>query len=168
MIAAVKAVHIAALVVWCAGLIALPVILHLYGRGARVATQSGFAEFRTLSHRSYIAIVTPAAVMAIAAGTALIFMAQINDPWLMAKLIAVAWMVLIHAWMGHLISQTGKGGGSYIMPTPLIGLAAAVILIAVVLWLVLAKPDLAPLLNITPDWLRQPLGRELPPALVPI
>lgn len=168
MIAAMKALHIATLSVWCAGLIALPVILHLYGRSARITTQAGFSEFRLLSHRSYTVVITPAAVIAIAAGTALIFMVEINDAWLMAKLAAVAGMVLVHAWMGHLISETGEGGGAYRMPPPLIALVLGVPLMVAVLWLVLAKPDLAGLIDLVPAWLRQPLGRELPPGLVPI
>jgi protoporphyrinogen IX oxidase len=168
MIAALKALHIAALSIWCAGLIALPVILHRQGRGPGAATQAGFAAFRLLSHRSYIAVVTPAAVIAIAAGTALILLAEVRAPWLIAKLAAVAGMVLLHAWMGHLIAQSGKGAGRYRMPPPLIALAAGVPLMGLVLWLVLAKPDLAPILALIPEVLRQPLGRPLPPGLVPI
>jgi protoporphyrinogen IX oxidase len=168
VIAFMKALHIAALVVWCAGLIALPLILSAYGRGSRITTQAGYSEFRVLSHHSYTMVITPAAVIAIGAGTALIFLEQVNDPWLMAKLGAVAGMVLLHAWMGHMISQAGDEGGSYRLPPPLLALAGGVPLMALVLWLVLAKPDLAPLLDRVPEWLRQPLGRELPPGLVPI
>ena len=168
MIALTKAVHIAALAVWCAGLLALPVILQAYGRRPEARTQAGFAEFRRLAHRAYIALVTPAAVIAVAAGTALIFMEGLRDPWLMAKLAGVAGMVLIHAWLGHLIGKSGEGAGRYRLPSPLPALGALIVLMGAVLWLVLAKPDLAPLAEHLPDWLRQPLGRELSPALVPI
>ncbi len=168
MIALMKALHIAALAVWCAGLVALPVIMQHYGRGARVRSAAGFAEFRLLSHRGYTRVVTPAAVIAIAAGTALIFMVEIREPWLMAKLAAVAGMVLVHTWLGHLIAQAGEHRGGYRLPSTLPALLSVLPLMGLVLWLVLAKPDLAPLADLLPDWLRQPRGRELPSVLVPI
>ena len=168
MIALTKALHVASLAVWCAGLIALPLVLQVYGRSPQVRTQAGFAEFRLLSHGAYIKVITPAAVIAIAAGTLLIFLEGINDPWLIAKLAAVACMVLLHAWLGHLITQTGEGAGRYRMPTPLPALVVLLVLMALVFWLVLAKPDLAPPAELLPDWLRQPRGRDLPPALIPI
>ncbi len=168
MIALGKALHVAGLAVWCAGLLALPLIIHLYGRHPRIRTQAGFAEFRLLAHRAYTRLVTPAAILAIAAGTALIFLEGLRDAWLMAKLATVAGMVLIHAWLGHVISRTGEGAGQYRLPSPLPALVALVVLMALTLWLVLAKPDLAPLAERLPDWLRQPRGRELAPPLVPI
>ena len=168
MIAALKALHIAALSIWCAGLIALPVLMQAYGRGARATTEAGFGEFRLLSHGAYTKLVTPAAVIAIAAGTALIFAVPLATDWLLAKLIAVAGMVLLHAWLGHLINKSGEQCGRYRIPSPLWALAGALPLMALVLWLVLAKPDLAALVEALPEWMRQPLGRELPPALTPI
>ena len=168
MIALTKAVHIAALAVWCAGLIALPVILQAYGRSPAVHTQPGFATFRLLSHRAYTRLVTPAAVIAIAAGTALIFLGHLRAPWLWAKLAAVAGMVLVHAWLGHVIAQAGEAAGGYRLPSPLPALLGAVALMAATLWLVLARPDLAGWIATLPDWLLQPRGRELAPSLVPI
>ena len=168
MIAALKATHIAALSVWCAGLLLLPVLMHLHGRGAAVARQDGFLRFRRLSHHSYTRIISPAAVIAVAAGTLLILSLELVAPWMLSKLIAVAGMVLVHAWLGHLIAQTGERAGNYRMPSPLIGLVLAIALMLIVLWLVLAKPDLAPLVERLPAWLRGPQDRELPPVLVPI
>jgi putative membrane protein len=168
MIALFKALHIIGLVVWCAGLIALPIIIQAYGRPASVRTQSGYSEFRLLTHRAYVELVTPAAVIAVGAGTVLIFMEEIRDPWMMAKLAAVAGMAICHAWIGHMVSMTGERNGTYRLPSPIPVLCGAVGLMGMVLWLVLAKPDLAPLANTLPDWLRQPLGRELPSSLVPI
>ena len=168
MIAALKALHIAALAVWCAGLVALPVLMHVYGRPERMRTQAGFAEFRLLAHRSYTRVVTPAAVVAIAAGSVLIVVLRLADPWMLAKLVAVAGMVLVHAWLGQLVALTGQRGGYWAMPSPLIGLVLGVPLMGVVLWLVLAKPDLWALAEALPEALRQPQGRSLPDAAVPI
>jgi len=168
MIAVLKFVHISALALWCAGLVALPVILHFYGRGDSHRTQAGFERLRHLTHFSYIGMLGPAAVVAIAAGTALIFLLELVDAWMMVKLVAVAGMALVHAWLGHLTSQIGHGAGEYRLPPPLLALVAVLPLMGVVLWLVLAKPDLQPLIEQLPEFLRVPQGRELPEGVVPI
>ncbi len=168
MIAALKALHIATLAIWCAGLIALPVLMHVHGRPERMRTQAGYAEFRLLAHRVYTRVVTPAAVIAIAAGSVLIVLLRLVDPWMLAELVAVAGMVLVHAWLGQLVALTGARGGHWAMPSPLIGLALGLPLMAAVLWLVLAKPDLWALAEALPQTLREPQGRSLPDAAVPI
>jgi protoporphyrinogen IX oxidase len=168
MIPALKALHIAALSVWCAGLIALPLLIRNYGREEAVRTQAGFAEFRVLSHRAYTKLVTPAAVIAVAAGTVLIFRLEPPPDWLLAKLFAVAGLVLVHAWLGYLIGRAGEISDGRHMPPALPALLLAVGLMGAVLWLVLAKPELDPLVDRLPGWLQSPQGRELPPDLVPI
>lgn len=153
MIALAKFLHIGTLVVWCAGLIALPVLLHLY-RGAR--RQRRWSEFRLLTHTGYTLIATPAAVIAIAAGTVLIFAEGVFEPWLLAKLALVAGMTLIHAWLGHLILQSGERGPEWKMPPPLIGLAIGLPLMLGVLALVLVKPELRGLETLLPGWALEP------------
>lgn len=153
MIAALKAIHIAAMLCWCAGLVALPLMLISYGHARR---QVRYSEFRLLTHYGYVGFATPAAVIAVAAGTALIFAAGVFDLWFVAKLAFVSGMALTHAWIGHLIEQSGQkrhdraparpGGRGYRMPLPALALAAGISCMIAVLWLVLAKPDL--------DWLR--------------
>jgi len=158
MIAALKFLHIAALLCWCAALIGLPMLLAQY-RGAR--SQSRFAEFRQMTHYGYIGFACPAAVIAIGAGTALIFAADLRDDWLMLKLVFVAGMALVHAWLGHLILQSGEGEGRYRMPPPLIALALVLPQMAVVFFLVLAKPDLFWLVDLLPAILLTPQGASL-------
>ena len=158
MIAILKFLHISALLCWCAALIALPLLLHHY-RGARV--QSRFTEFRLVTHTGYIAFATPAAVIAIAAGTALIFVAEVRGEWLWVKLVFVCGMALVHAWLGHLILRSGETGGQYQMPPPLIAILLVVPQIAVVLWLVLDKPDLAWIAGLLPAILLEPQGGSL-------
>lgn len=168
MIAFLKALHIAALSIWCAGLVLLPVLMYLHGRQPGVSTQEGFAMFRRLSHFSYTKVITPAAVIAVSAGTILIIALHLVDAWMLAKLVAVAGMVLVHAWLGHLISMTGEGGGHYAMPSPLIALVLGIPLMLAVLWFVLAKPDLTGFTAMLPGFLLEPQGRELPGSLIPI
>lgn len=161
MIAALKAIHIAAMLCWCAGLIALPLLLIAYGHARR---QVRYSEFRLLTHYGYIGFATPAAVIAVVAGTALIFAAEVFDLWFVAKLAFVSLMALTHAWIGHLIEQSGlqrRGRGSdpgrgYEMPWPGIALAIGLPSMAAVLWLVLAKPDLAWVADLLPDIMQAP------------
>lgn len=168
MIALIKAFHIAALALWCAGLLALPIMLHLHGRGPQVRRQAGYAAFRLLTHRAYTRVVTPAAVVAIAAGSTLIVLLRVIDPWMLAKLAVVSCMVLLHVWLGHLVDRSGAGRAHLRMLPPLVGLVTALPLIGTVLWLVLAKPDLSGLITLLPEALRAPQGRLLPEAVVPI
>ncbi|MGE4340295.1 MAG: CopD family protein [Pigmentiphaga sp.] len=158
MIAALKFLHIVGLAFWCAALIALPLLLHLYG-GARRERQ--FIEFRLLTHIGYIALATPAALLAISAGTALIFLERVFEPWLFVKLAFVAAMALIHMWFGHLIQRSGEERKSNWMPGPVVGLLLVAPLIATVLWLVLAKPAPQMFETLIPHFLLVPQDRGL-------
>ena len=168
MIALLKSVHIIALAVWCAGLLALPLLLQVYGRREEIRTQAGFSEFRLLMHAAYTRIVTPAAVITIVAGTILIFVLGLTADWLALKLVAVAGMALVHAWIGHLSVLASEGRGSYDMPSTLFVLPVALLCMGAVLYLVLAKPDLHALIEALPLDLRTPQDRPLPSAFVPI
>lgn len=156
MIALVKAVHIAALLLWCAGLIALPLML---SRHRRRESQMHYSRLRLLTHDSFSFIVTPAAVIAIAAGTLLIWLRQAFEPWMYAKLAAVGLLVCLHAFIGHVVVETSERRGGYLPPPAAPLLLAILLVISVILLLVLDKPRIE---NIAPDWLRTPLGRQLP------
>lgn len=168
MIAAFKALHIAALSIWCAGLVMLPVLMHAYGRGPAIRTQAGYTEFRWLTHYGYIALLTPAAVVAVSAGTVLIFLQEVLDIWMMVKLLAVTGMVLVHAWLGHLVVVAGEGNGAYNLPPVAVALVVVLPLIAVVLWLVLAKPTLEDLVALFPEFMTEPRGNPIPSQFNPI
>ena len=168
MIAVLKAAHIIALSIWCAGLILLPILLHVYGRRPEIRTQAGYAEFRWLTHYSYTGVITPAAVIAVMFGTILIFALEVLDAWMLAKLIAVSGMVLLHAWLGHLIVQAGEGRGAYRTPMAGLSLLALAPLIGLVLWLVLAKPSLEELITLLPSALQEPRGNQIPARFDPL
>ena len=95
----VKALHIAALVVWCAGLLGLPLMLskHEIGEG-----QASYSQLRLLTHRAYSYLVTPAAIIAISAGTLLIFLAGVFTLWMFVKLLMVGVLVAWLGWTGLL------------------------------------------------------------------
>lgn len=168
MIALLKAVHIIGLSIWMAGLLILPVVMQIYGRRSEMRTQPGFDEFRWLTHYAYTRAVTPAAIVAIIAGTALIFAHHVLSIWMLAKLVAVSGLVLLHAWLGHVIVEAGEAHGSYRMPVIGLLLVPTLALILVVLWLVLAKPDLGALLDTLPEFLREPRGNDIPARFNPL
>ncbi|MFN3275412.1 MAG: CopD family protein [Paracoccus sp. (in: a-proteobacteria)] len=164
IVAGLKFLHLAAMLCWCAALIALPLMLYFYGNVWRRTTgseqtQARYAEFRLITHYGYIAFATPAAIIAIAAGTALIFADDVFDLWFVAKLALVAGMVLVHAWIGHLILSSAENRGLRDMPSPVWALVLGLPLMAAVLWLVLAKPDLGGLTALMPDFMLAPRGQ---------
>ena len=163
MIVAVKLFHIAALIIWCAGLVGLPLVL---AKHKLHDEQADYSHLRILTHRAYIGVVTPAAVIAIAMGTALIFLREVFEPWMFAKLVMVGVLVFLHAWIGHVTLNVGERQGTYDPPPvwPLLVIAIAAML--VILTLVLGKPLLSDAL--APQWLSNTLDQPLPMDEVPI
>jgi len=152
-----KALHIAALVLWCAGLFALPLML---ARHDPAIGQADYTRIRLASHYGYTAVVTPAALVAIGAGTLLIFLREAFVVWMFAKLVFVALLVGFHAWVGHTIVAVAETEGEHQTPEPRGPLLLLLVPVLAILVLVLAKPELeqVPL----PDWLTQPRGGQLP------
>jgi len=153
----VKALHLGFLAVWVAGLFALPRML---ARHDRVIVQAEFAQIRRATHYGYVWVITPAAILAISTGSALIFMRDVFTVWIFAKLILVAGLVGVHAWVGHTIVAVAETEGQHEPPEPLVPTIAVLCLVIAILSLVLAKPELDELPM--PSWLLTPLGRQLP------
>lgn len=152
-----KAAHLGFLALWTAGLFALPQMLARHDRGL---LKSEFTQIRRATHYSYVWIVSPAAVLAIASGAALIFVREVFTVWLFAKLILVAGLVAVHAWIGHTIIAVAETEGRHEPPDALVPGLILVALVLAILFLVLAKPELQELP--VPAWLQTPLDRSLP------
>ena len=161
ILAWVKGLHIAALILWCAGLVALPLVLSKHDVAEE---QADYARLRRITHYGYTRIVTPAAVVAIAAGTALIFLRQVFEPWMFAKLVAVGLLVALHALVGHVVVLMSERRGEYAPPSSKPLLAVVLATMTVVLALVLAKPVIP---DLTPAWLDGPQNRQLPLEATP-
>jgi uncharacterized membrane protein len=163
MIAILKFFHIAALCVWCAGLVGLPLLL---ARHDPHDAQTDFTRLRLLTHHAYVGIVTPAAVIAIALGTALIFLRDMFVPWLFVKLVLVGVLVLVHAWLGHVTLKVGEHQGRYDSPSAIPFVGISVVAMLAILFLVLGKPFVGE--GLAPVWLVRPQGQPLPVGEVPI
>lgn len=151
-----KATHIAALSVWCGGLLAVPLML---SRHDPAVTPEDYRRIRRATHLTYTICATPAAVIAVVTGTWLIFFREVFVPWLYAKLVFVALLVAAHAWIGHLLVQMAERPDQHRPARPYLPVTAVLLSASVILVLVLAKPDLGWIAF--PDWLEHPRGGQL-------
>lgn len=149
-----KALHIAALVFWCAGLVALPAMLL---RRAAADDEPERRRIRIANRRAFVFMVSPAAFIAIGSGIALIFAATVFHPWLFLKLAAVGVMAVAHLQIGRVVMRVARDH-DWQPPAwrlvPVLGGSLGAIL--AVLWLVLAKPAVGT--QFLPWWLHQPLA----------
>ncbi|WP_144631113.1 CopD family protein [Bordetella genomosp. 13] len=134
------ALHIAALTVWSAALLYLPVMFSVDQEASTATTK----RLRVMSRFAFVGLASPAAVLAILSGSGLAWLAQAGGSWLAAKLSVVALMACFHVYCGRLLAQLGHEGShkkrrraatAWLIVVPLV-------LIPTVLWLVLAKPTL--------------------------
>lgn len=145
--------HIAALVLWCATLIYLPVLLAVPPQAKEACSQPDFF-LPSIQHFIFTHIATPFALATIVFGTLLFMVTGTTEPWLIVKLSAVTALVVCHALLGLLILRTGRADLSpapnsegTAFPTVVrianyTLLAAIVCLVVAILWLVLSKPTL--------------------------
>ncbi|WBV43453.1 CopD family protein [Pseudoroseomonas cervicalis] len=157
MLAWLKAAHIATLCIWCAGLLVLPGLF--IGRVHALPKR----ELKRLWHFTWIGyrvVMSPAAVLAIATGTGLIFGYAVFEPWLYLKLAVVGAMVALHMSYGLALARLAEPEKHFPRLAGLAMLGGATLLILAVLLLVLGKPPLDA--GVLPDWMRQPgSGRTL-------
>ena len=134
-----KFVHLAAIAVWSGGLIGLP---FLFWQRRALTAGSDLDRLHRIARLVYVELTSPAAFIAIGSGTALIFLQATFEEWFSLKMLLVAIMAMLHVVAGlvllHLFSPQGRFGRfSYVALT-----SAYVVLIAAILWIVLAKPHI--------------------------
>ncbi|MGX9849416.1 CopD family protein [Limimaricola litoreus] len=152
-----KALHLGMLVLWSGGLFALPLML---ARHDPAIGQGDYERIRRATHYAYTFCITPAAVITIASGTALVFLREVFVTWMFAKLVFVALLVSFHVWVGYVLVAVAERAGAHRAPRPLLPLLLLLLPILGILALVLAKPELGEIPM--PAWLTEPLGRQLP------
>lgn len=135
--------HIAALLFWAALLVYLPALLArtVYTVAAKTAdTEDSLAAREGLPRLLFTHLATPIALLAIIAGT-LVFVVHLNiGIWLVVKLTLVTLLVINHTLLGLLIVRAEAGNGKPVRPWCLVSAVVTCVLIAAVLWAVLAKP----------------------------
>lgn len=139
MIALVKFVHIAAISIWAAGVVSLP---GLYVQRARVKDNDALLRLQRLARFAYIAIISPAAFIAIMTGTVLIFLRQTFEPWFSVKLAFVGILTIFHVLTGLVVIRLFRAGEIY----PVWRFVGATVLsggvVIAIFFVVLAKPPI--------------------------
>jgi len=133
--------HIAALLFWLAGLLYLPILLSGVAKSRTEIADTPY-QHDSIGRLVFTHVATPAALLAIAAGT-LVFLLDGNiEPWLILKLALVTMLVACHAGSGLLVLRAEREEGGPLQPWCSLLLLAVSILIVLIIWLVLAKPEL--------------------------
>ncbi|MFP5350541.1 MAG: CopD family protein [Gammaproteobacteria bacterium] len=102
----IKFLHIAFFAVWFAGLTALPWI---FGEHVQQQTGRGMSPLRRIERTVYFGVTTPAGVLAVLFGTALMFYG-FDGAWLHVKLTLIVVAVLFHLYCGQLLRAFLHGG----------------------------------------------------------
>jgi protoporphyrinogen IX oxidase len=133
-----KLLHITAVVLWCGALLYLPAaIAAASGTGpAAVFERPGQRVLRSL----FTLVVTPAALVAIASGTAIFVLHGPLASWLIVKLAAVGLLVLGHAACGLLILRAERGEAAYLRTLSGLVAVSSLTWLAAIAGLVLMKP----------------------------
>lgn len=155
MIAALKALHIATLATWCAALLGLP---SLVARTTATGAPFEHERLERLVRSLFIYIASPAAVFAIASGTAVLLLRGVFDAWMLLKLAAVGALVGVHLLGGFLLLKAFRREFDATTARTVLATAAVAGLVATILVLVLAKPSLGT--GGLPDWLSTPGGLQ--------
>ncbi len=138
--------HIAALLFWTALLVYLPALLAgtAYTVSAATADAEESVAFRErLPRLLFTHIATPIALLSIIAGTLVFVVHHDIGLWLIVKLTLVVLLVINHTLLGLLILRAEAGNGKSVRRWCLSSALVTCILIAAVLWVVLAKPVFA-------------------------
>jgi putative membrane protein len=139
-----KLLHISAVILWCGALLYLPAAIaaaRLNGSSGREGVYD--APRQRLLRTLFTLVATPAALLAIASGTAIFVFHGPLAVWLIAKLALVGLLVLGHAACGMLILRAERGERAD--RAGLRGFSGAIgitslLWLAGIAWLVLAKP----------------------------
>ena len=132
-----KFLHILAIAAWSGGLLCLP---FLYAQRRRLGGDALF-RLHNFTRFFYVALVSPAAFVAIASGTVLIFLQSTFEVWFSLKLALVGAMVMIHVLSGLVILRLFEPGQSYPGWRVVVVPAVTLCVIGGILVMVLGKPE---------------------------
>ncbi|OJF98188.1 hypothetical protein AX761_12595 [Rhizobium sp. 58] len=139
MMVVIKFVHIATIAIWAAGLLSLP---GLYVQRAHIRKDDDLYRLQKIVRFSYVRILSPAAFLAIATGTGLIFLQQPYSPWFSAKLALVGILVVIHVATGLVIAKLFDDGEVYPVWRFYTVTVLSGLVVGGILFFVLARPNI--------------------------
>lgn len=131
-----KLLHVCAVIAWIGALLYLPTVI---AATAHRSAPDADALPPRLLRGLFVNVATPAALVAIASGTAIFMWSGLLAHWLMLKLALVSLLVLGHASCGMLLLRVERGqpvarGLAQLVTT------ASLLWLAGIAWLVLRKP----------------------------
>lgn len=135
--------HIVALLFWSALLVYMPALLAgtVYAASDTTPDTEDSASAREdLPRFLFTHVATPVALLSIIAGTLVFVLYHNVGIWLIVKLTLVTLLVLNHVLLGLLIVRAEQASGKPVRGWCLASALVTCLLIAAVLWTVLAKP----------------------------
>lgn len=134
-----KFIHLAAIAIWSGGLLALP-FLFWQRRALRVGPE--LDQLHRIARLVYVELTSPAAFIAIASGTALIFLQATFEEWFTIKMVLVGLMVMLHVVAGLVMHQLFSPAGRFgRLSFVALSVTYSVVIVAII-WVVLAKPQM--------------------------
>jgi protoporphyrinogen IX oxidase len=134
-----KFVHLAAIAIWSGGLLALPFLFW-----QRRALQAGpdLDQLHRVARLVYVELTSPAAFIAIASGTVLIFLQATFEEWFTIKMVLVGLMAMLHVVAGLVMHQLFSPNGRFNRLSFVTLSCTYSVVIVAIIWVVLAKPQI--------------------------
>ncbi len=139
MMIILKFVHLATIAIWSGGLIVLP---FLFRQRLQLAAGPELDQLHRVTRFVYVAMTSPAAVVAIGTGTALIFRQATFHEWFTLKMVLVGTMAMLHVLAGLIAMRLFLPDGRF-GPRSFVSLTTVYpVVILGIIWVVLAKPHI--------------------------
>jgi uncharacterized membrane protein len=139
MTTSLKFVHLAAIALWSGGLIVLP---FLFWQRRKLEAGLDLDRLHRVARFVYVEMTSPAAFVAIASGTALIFLQTTFVEWFSLKMLLVGIMAMLHVVAGLVLMKLFSPKGRFSRFSYLALTSAYIVLITAIIWVVLAKPHI--------------------------
>ena len=134
-----KFVHLAAIALWSGGLIALP---FLFWQRRTLEADLDLDRLHRVARLVYLELTSPAAFVAIASGTALIFLQATFAEWFSIKMALVGIMAMLHVLAGLVLVQLFLPEGRFSRLSYLALTSGYIVVITAIISVVLAKPHI--------------------------
>ena len=139
MTTVLKFIHLGAIAIWSGGLIALP---FLFGQRRGLTATTELDRLHRITRLVYVELTSPAAFIAIASGTALIFLQATFVEWFSVKMVLVGIMAMLHVVAGLVMHQLFSPDGHFSRLSETALSIAYIVVIVAIIWVVLAKPHI--------------------------
>jgi len=136
---ALKFIHLASIAVWSAGLLALP---FLFWQRRLLTAGPDLDRLHRITRLVYVVLTSPAAFIAIASGTALVFLQATFTEWFTIKMVLVGLMAMLHVVAGLVLHQLFSPKGRFGRFSFVVLTSTYAVLITAIVWVVLAKPHI--------------------------